>query len=189
MKAIIKPALGLLAVLIAGGAALAQHNHPAGHGPMHEGMPNFKAKAVLNPTKDHQASGWVMFETRNGKMHVWGEVSGLAPGAHGLHIHMYGDCSAPDGTSAGDHFAGLNSQQHGAPGDAQHHTGDMGNIQADAAGVAKFDTEFGPMEFVGLHGILGRGVIVHEKGDDLKTQPSGASGPRIACGVIGLTKN
>jgi Cu-Zn family superoxide dismutase len=143
-------------------------------------------KAVLRPTSGNKVQGWIKFSSKGSSLRVWGEVNGLTPGKHGFHVHEFGDCSAPDGASAGGHFA-LLSQKHGSPVMPGHHAGDMGNLDADAQGVAKFDlTVMVPM---GINAVLGRGVIVHEKVDDFKTQPSGASGSRLACGVIGVSQN
>jgi Cu-Zn family superoxide dismutase len=64
----------------------------------------------------------------------------------------------------------------------------MGNIQAGADGTAKVDYTDSRMDFDGDDSILARGVIVHEKADDLKTQPTGDAGGRLACGVIGVAK-
>lgn len=145
------------------------------------------AKAVLMPTTGSQTHGWVKFSGHGSSLRVWGEISGLKPGQHGFHVHEFGDCAAADGSSAGGHLAMAASQKHGSPAMAGHHTGDMGNITADTAGVAKFDQTFQvPMA---VEAVLGRGLIVHEGVDDLKTQPSGDSGKRLACGVIGVSKN
>lgn len=172
--------------LTMGWQVLAQTPNPhAGH---HMGAAAaMKAKTQLQPTKDSKVQGWVMFETRNDKMHVWGEFSGLTPGAHGFHIHEFGDCSAPDGTSAGGHFA-VPGQSHSAPDQGNHHVGDMGNLSADASGKATFDREFDFLAFHGPHSILGRAVVVHASADDFKSQPAGNAGPRQACGVIGVAK-
>jgi len=118
---------------------------------------------------------------------VEARVAGLKEGAHGFHVHEFGDCSAADGTSAGGHF-NPSASPHAGPHDSQRHTGDMGNITAGADGV-------GLLEYVdpraGLEGpdsVLGRGVIVHANADDLKTQPTGNAGGRLACGVVGAVK-
>ncbi len=112
-------------------------------------------------------------------------VTGLSPNSeHGMHIHEKGECRAPDFASAGGHF-NPHSQNHGAPGDTQSHLGDLGNITADANGkyagvlTIKNATSSGPLS------ILNRSIIIHEKTDDLKTQPSGDSGNRLACVVVG----
>ena len=115
------------------------------------------------------------------------ELSGLEPGSvHGLHIHEKGDCSAPDATSAGPHFS-LAGQQHGTPQGESHHAGDLGNVTANSSGKAsaslvvpasKLTLVAGPLS------VVGRAVVVHAGPDDLKSQPAGNSGARIACGVI-----
>lgn len=140
--------------------------------------------AELNPTAGNNVKGTVHFyETPKG-VKVVAVVSGLTPGKHGFHIHDKGDCSAPDATSAGGHFNPTGAK-HGGPTSAERHAGDFGNITADAAGNAKFETTDSHLSFDGPNAILGRGVIVHEKEDDLMTQqPPGNAGKRVACGNI-----
>ena len=120
-------------------------------------------------------------------MHVVADISGLTPGKHGFHIHEYGDCSSDDGTSAGGHF-NPNGMPHSMPTSEQRHVGDLGNIEADKDGKAHLDYFDTVISFSGKNSIVGRGLIVHEKEDDLKTQPTGAAGARVACGVIGVVK-
>ncbi len=141
------------------------------------------AVAELNPTAGNTVKGTVHFyETPKG-LHIVGVFSGLTPGEHGFHIHEKGDCSAPDAMSAGGHFNPAN-MKHGAPGDSERHAGDFGNLTANAAGLAKFDLTDSRIGFDGPASILGKGVIVHAKADDLKGQPAGNAGPRVACGNI-----
>jgi Cu-Zn family superoxide dismutase len=116
---------------------------------------------------------------------VVANVQGLGAGLHGFHVHEFGDCSAPDGTSAGGHF-NPEGQPHGGPADAQRHVGDLGNLTADDAGAAETNQVDSFLAMSGTHSILGRGVIVHAGEDDLTSQPTGAAGPRLACGVIGI---
>lgn len=145
------------------------------------------AVAELSPTMGNNVKGTVHFyETPKG-VRVVGTFSGLTPGDHGFHIHDKGDCSAPDGSTAGGHFNPSN-MKHGAPGDAERHAGDFGNITADAAGNAKFNHTDNRVSFDGPSSIIGRGVIVHAKADDLKSQTPtpGNAGPRVACGSIVL---
>ena len=118
-----------------------------------------------------------------GGLHVTGDITGLTPGEHGFHLHAKGDCSAPDATSAGDHWNPTN-QAHGAPSAAAHHSGDLGNITADASGKAHVDVTVKGISLDGASSVVGKAVIVHGKADDLKTQPSGNAGPRVACGVV-----
>jgi Cu-Zn family superoxide dismutase len=144
--------------------------------------------AVLTPTHGNTVNGVVVFEPTADGVHVLGVVGGLEPGSkHGFHVHEFGDCSAPDGASAGDHYSPSPSQHGGLT--APRHAGDLGNIEADDKGTAKVDvTVPGVSTIGGPAPLIGRGLIVHGKVDDLTTQPSGNSGPRVACGVIGVKK-
>ncbi len=143
------------------------------------------AKAELKPTKDSKVSGSVVLsQTADGKVSVEAQVTGLTPGDHGFHIHEKGDCSSPDGKSAGGHF-NPKAVDHGGPTADAHHAGDLGNLTADDKGVAKHKSV---IDFVTLDEsdttALGKAFIVHAKADDMKTQPTGAAGARLACGVI-----
>ncbi len=149
--------------------------------------PVTKAVAVLSPLGSSGVSGTVTFTKAEGGVRVQAQLKGLKPGDHGFHIHEFGDCSAPDGASAGGHFNPAGAP-HAGPHDPQRHTGDMGNVTAGADGGASVDYVDTQASFEGANDVLGRGVIVHEKGDDLKTQPTGNAGGRLACGVIGAAK-
>ncbi len=117
-------------------------------------------------------------------MRVKVELTGLKPGPHGFHIHETGDCSADDFTSAGGQF-NPHEDQHGAPTDAQHHAGDFGNVEASAKGVVSMELEMDVVLKPGApDSVTGKAVVVHAGADDLKSQPSGAAGPRVACGVV-----
>lgn len=146
-----------------------------------------KAVATLQPTLGSAVAGKVSFVRAEAGVKLSLEVKGLAPGKHGFHIHEFGDCSAPDASSAGGHF-NPSGDPHAGPMDAARHAGDMGNLEADATGVAKLEYVDAKMSFEGASSILGRGVIVHANPDDLKTQPTGNAGGRLACGVIGVVK-
>lgn len=142
-----------------------------------------KAKAKLYPTKGNQARGEVTFTTVPGGVLIIADIEGLAPGKHGFHIHEFGDCSAPDASSAGGHFDPTHSR-HGSPDAKERHVGDLGNIVADRKGTAHYERIDKIIALDGKDTIIGRSVIVHEKEDDFKTQPAGNSGTRQACGVI-----
>lgn len=147
-----------------------------------------KAAAVLHPTRGSNVTGTVYFSRTPNGVQVTADVMGLSPGKHGFHIHEFGDCTAPDGTSAGGHFNPTN-QPHGGPDQANRHAGDLGNIVADAGGNAHYERTDTHLKMAGPDSIIGRGVIVHAGADDLVSQPSGNAGPRVACGVIGIAKN
>lgn len=143
------------------------------------------ATAQLKPTAGNSTSGSVRFVQSGSKVLITGEVRGLKPGAvHGFHVHEKGDCSSPDGMSTGGHF-NPTGKPHGQHDAGAHHAGDLPSLQADAAGVAKFSIESTAISVgTGVTDIVGRGLIVHRDPDDYKTQPTGNSGPRLACAVI-----
>ncbi len=144
-----------------------------------------KAVAVVHATAGNDASGTVTFTSTDNGVRVQGELQGLSQGMHGFHIHQYGDCTADDGTSAGGHY-NPTGNEHGAPADDNRHMGDMGNIEVNEDGSATIDYVDSKITLNGPNSIVGHGVIVHGGQDDLKSQPSGAAGPRVGCGVIGV---
>jgi Cu-Zn family superoxide dismutase len=146
-----------------------------------------KAIAVLHPTSGKNVSGTVTFTASGNTVKVVADITGLTPGKHGFHIHEFGDCSEPKAASAGGHFNPAH-KQHGAPDANDRHAGDLGNIEADASGKAHLEWTDPVMKLSGSDSIVGHAVIVHEKADDLKTQPTGDAGGRLACGVIGIAK-
>jgi Cu-Zn family superoxide dismutase len=146
-----------------------------------------KAIAVLHPTKGSNVEGTVTFTKIGDEIKVVADVTGLSPGKHGFHIHEFGDCSSPDGKAAGGHFNPANAL-HAGHDAAQRHVGDLGNIEADNSGKAHLELTDKLMTMSGENSIIGRGLIVHEKADDLKTDPTGNAGGRVACGVIGIAK-
>jgi Cu-Zn family superoxide dismutase len=141
------------------------------------------AVAMLSPTQTNSVRGTVNFTETHSGVRVVAHITGLTPGQHGFHVHEKGDCSAPDATSAGGHF-NPGGAPHGAPDATARHEGDLGNITADASGVAHYDRVDKNLSFDGPNSIVGRAVIVHASADDLKSQPAGNAGPRVACGVI-----
>jgi Cu-Zn family superoxide dismutase len=144
-----------------------------------------KAVAVLSPTRGNNVRGTVTFTQAGDVVTVEAEIEDLSKGKHGFHIHEFGDCSDPDGKSAGGHY-NPTGQHHAGPDQKKRHVGDMGNIEADSSGKAQYDAVDSHLTLNGPNTIIGRGVIVHAGEDDLKSQPSGAAGPRVACGVIGV---
>ncbi|MEP7249042.1 MAG: superoxide dismutase family protein [Spartobacteria bacterium] len=146
-----------------------------------------KAIAVLHPTKDSKVEGTVTFTASGDAVKIVADVTGLTPGKHGFHIHEFGDCSSSDGKAAGGHF-NPGKSPHAGHDATPRHEGDLGNLEADASGKAHLELTDKMMTMSGEKSILGRGVIVHEKEDDLKSQPVGNAGGRLACGVIGIAK-
>src|SRR5690349_2373245 len=144
-----------------------------------------RAVAQLQSTTGNTASGTVSFVQAGDKVLVSGEIRGLKPNAvHGFHVHEKGDCSSGDGMSAGGHF-NPSGAPHGQHGTSPAHAGDLQSLQADANGVATFSFESSAISVGGgANDVVGRGLIVHRDPDDYKTQPTGNSGPRLACAVV-----
>jgi len=116
---------------------------------------------------------------------VVGSVTGLGLGAHGVHIHGAGKCDPPF-TTAGPHFNPL-GKQHGFENSNGPHLGDMPNIDTPAAGTLRFEVLLPGVTLKGTNRLLdasGAAIVIHSARDDYKTDPSGDSGARIACGVI-----
>jgi superoxide dismutase, Cu-Zn family len=138
--------------------------------------------AVLQPTAGSEVNGTVTFSNTEVGVTVSANVEGLPPtSAHGFHIHEFGDCSAADASSAGDHF-NPDDQPHGAPDSMRRHAGDLGNLLSNGVGVAQ--TNAIVLSFSEENSILGRSVVIHTGADDLKSQLAGDAGDRLACGVI-----
>ncbi|KAJ8314933.1 hypothetical protein KUTeg_007083 [Tegillarca granosa] len=139
-------------------------------------------------------TGTVNFQQeKNGDpVKVTGEISGLAPGQHGFHIHEFGD-NTNGCTSAGPHY-NPHGKEHGGPEDENRHVGDLGNVTANADGVAKIEIKDSQLSLTGPLSIIGRTVVVHADVDDLgkggheDSKTTGHAGGRLACGVIGITK-
>ena len=181
----------IVLLLVSAVAALAQDTEPKKTGADDKSAEPGKAIAVLHPAGDSRVGGTVTFVEEADGVKVHAEITGLTPGKHGFHVHEFGDCSAPDLASAGGHFNPTNSP-HAGPDASERHEGDMGNIEADASGKATLDYLDHHVSILSAkdkESVLGRSVIVHAKADDLKTQPSGDAGGRIACGVIGVAKS
>lgn len=144
-----------------------------------------KAIAELKPTEGNNVTGTVTFTSVEGGVRIVADLEGLDPGKHGFHIHERGDCSAPDAESAGGHF-NPDGSPHGDPDNpaGQRHAGDLGNVDADEEGKAHYDRTDQLISMEGEDSIVGKAVIVHAQPDDLRSQPTGGAGPRLACGVI-----
>lgn len=112
-------------------------------------------------------------------------VEGISPGEHGSHVHEKGDCSAPDGASAGGHY-NPHGHAHGLPAVEKRHLGDLGNIVIgkDGKGTHEITVPGANLTPGDPNSFTGRAIIIHEKKDD-GGQPVGNAGGRIGCGVIG----
>jgi Cu-Zn family superoxide dismutase len=143
------------------------------------------AVADVKPTEGNKIAGKVVFRQSGDLVHVKVDLTGMAPNStHGFHVHERGDCSAPDGMSAGGHF-NPEGVAHGYYTHPPHHAGDLPNLKADEKGEVHttFDVSYLTVGSGGSD-VAGRSVIVHRDPDDYKSQPAGNSGPRLACGVI-----
>ncbi len=194
---------------------------------------------ISGDPKHKELKGLVSFRMQGGNVLVDAKVDGLPKGEHGYHVHVYGDCSALDAKSPGEHLdfhagmGGMGSETgsnattttggtagtlagsgmgtgtgsgmgsgrgtgmgtgsgSGVPKsmdasatdmamDGSHVMGNLGELQADASGHAMASGSVDAR----LRQLLGRAVVIHEKGND-DTKPDGAAGDPIACGVIGI---
>jgi superoxide dismutase, Cu-Zn family len=155
-------------------------------GPGGNPLPKPTATAKLTDTTGKQI-GLAIFTATDTGATVGISVGGLPPGLHGLHVHETGRCAPPDFSSAGGHF-NPTSRRHGLRNPEGPHLGDLPNllVQADSSS----DTTFlldpgllrpGPLSLIDS---AGTALVVHAEPDDQRSDPSGGSGARIACGTI-----
>ena len=161
--------ISALAVLLAAGTASAQMKHVD----LKDAKGNSVGTATISPAK----GGGVSIDL---------DVKGLSPGEHALHFHAVPKCEAPF-TSAGGHFNPAN-KKHGMQNPEGPHAGDMNNFTVDAKGTAK-TTIVNPQVTMGsepnsIYANSGTALMIHAAADDMKTDPAGNAGDRIACGAI-----
>ncbi len=123
--------------------------------------------------------GVATFKAADSGMTMTVSTGGLAPGAHGIHIHENGDCKTPDFTTAGAHF-NPSGRRHGLENPEGPHDGDMPNLVVKENGTADTTLPLG----TGLIRPDSQALIIHEAADDQRTDPAGNSGRRLYCGVI-----
>ncbi|GJN04284.1 hypothetical protein PR202_ga21820 [Eleusine coracana subsp. coracana] len=149
-----------------------------------------KAVAVLKGTSEVEGVVTLTQED-DGPTTVNVRITGLTPGLHGFHLHEFGD-TTNGCISTGPHF-NPNNMTHGAPEDEVRHAGDLGNIVANAEGVAETTVVDSQIPLTGPNSVVGRAFVVHELEDDLGkgghelSLSTGNAGGRLACGVVGLT--
>jgi len=144
------------------------------------------AKADLANSQGGHVGTAKLKETAQG-VRVALEVANLPPGVHGFHLHAVGKCEAPDFKSAGGHF-NPEGKQHGWENPAGHHAGDLQNLTVNAQGKARVKLVVtGVTLGEGANSLFhpeGTAIVIHASPDDMKTDPAGNAGSRIACGVI-----
>lgn len=144
------------------------------------------ARSSLSGSSGSSVQGELHLTAVDGGVLIVGEMSGLPPDAElGFHVHEFGDCSAPDASSAGAH---LNPGQsaHGGPATPVRHLGDLPNLASDLSGNAKVETTLtgATLRDGGPNDLVAKAFVVHERRDDHVSQPAGDAGARIACGVV-----
>src|SRR5579864_8406638 len=152
-------------------------------------LPSLSAAKTNVELKDSQgkAVGYIIIWDQGPGVALELHLHDLTPGEHGIHFHQAARCDAPDFKSAGGHF-NPEGKKHGFDSPDGHHAGDMTNFTVDAHGRAEVRLEDKDVTLKdGPHSLFGNGgtaIVIHAKADDYKTDPSGNSGDRVACGVI-----
>jgi Cu-Zn family superoxide dismutase len=134
-----------------------------------------------------RAVGNAVLVQENGSVRVIIDVTGLPPGHKGVHVHAVGQCDPPSFESSGDHFNPTNAQ-HGSANPQGPHLGDLPNIAVDSGGRGHLEATLKRVSLeTGGRSVFdadGSAIVIHADPDDLRTDPSGNSGARIACGPI-----
>lgn len=141
---------------------------------------------TIEPKSGSKLSGKATLSEVEGGVKVVLSVEGVTPGGdHGAHVHEKGDCSAPDGASAGGHF-NPQGNDHALPTVAKRHLGDLGNLKIgkDGKGSLEITIPGANLKAGDPNSFSGKSIVVHAKKDD-GGQPTGNAGGRIGCGVIG----
>jgi Cu-Zn family superoxide dismutase len=146
------------------------------------------AKATLESASDPKLTGTVTITQGPDAVRLVVDVTGVSkPGPHGLHLHENGMCDHdPAGknyTTAGGHF-NPTAVAHACPDSSTHHAGDFGNIDIKPDGTGHLELITSMLSLHGSATPVGKAIILHEGSDDCKTQPTGNSGGRLACGVV-----
>lgn len=180
---------GLVAVACAGGASDGRSTATPNADSYDESPTAIVANAAFTDPSGKVVGLASFRETRLG-VRVEIKVTGLPPGKHGTHIHAAGKCDGPDFASAGPHY-NLNGQKHGVAGAVNAHAGDMPNLVVgpDGKGSLLFYSPHLSLNKAAPNGLTfgaGTAVVIHASEDDERTDPSGNSGARIACGIVKL---
>jgi Cu-Zn family superoxide dismutase len=174
-------ALALGAVILAGGCAM--NGNPAGSAS--DTASATASAALLDPSGGSKGRATVSQIAEGVRLSV--DATGLTPGAHGLHIHTVGRCDPPDFTSAGPHW-NPTGKMHGHDAPNGQHMGDLPNLIAGTDGSGRVEATIPGARLSGEAMPLldgdGAAIVIHANADDYRTDPSGNSGGRIACGVF-----
>ena len=143
------------------------------------------AEAMIEGRSGSEMTGMAIFSETAGQVTVTVEVEKAPPGLHAAHLHEFGDCSSEDGKSAGGHW-NPTTDDHGKWGEGHFHLGDLGNIEVNEEGFGSITltTDLWSLGTGDDNDVVGLGIIVHASEDDFTTQPTGAAGGRIGCGVV-----
>lgn len=148
--------------------------------------PGASASAELRTAAGEPRASAVLTERKDG-VNVEATATGMAPGAYAIHLHESGRCDAPDFTTAGAHWNPM-MKAHGFETEGGAHAGDLPNLEIGANGRGRINYLVkGAAIAGGASAVLdadGAAVVIHAKPDDYRSQPSGAAGERIACGVV-----
>jgi Cu-Zn family superoxide dismutase len=178
-------------------------------------QPVDEAVAVLMPTKGSKVSGTIRFIHSEDGIEVRANLKGLSKGAYSFQVHMYGDCSAPDASSAGETFNLTTTGASGASDQSANETttgsgtsssggtatggttsggttsttpGDLGTMTPKADGTVAYTTKIPQASLQGSHTLVGRSVVIHQNASTT-TRTTTTPGKRLACGVIGIASD
>ena len=143
------------------------------------------ARVAMRDASGRPLGDLSLVQTQNGVL-VTGTLSNVPPGTHGIHVHAIGKCT-PTFDAAGGHF-NPTSRQHGYRNANGSHAGDLPNLNVGADGTVRVELFTSMFDLgAGANGLFdadGSALVIHALADDYTTDPSGSSGPRIACGEV-----
>lgn len=149
-------------------------------------VPTAKLASATIRTANGLPVGTALLTAASDKLTLTVAVAGLPAGQRSIHLHMIGRCDAPDFASAGGHLNPM-ARKHGAMNPAGSHLGDLPNLMIDSQGKGALSVELGAPREAALAALFdsdGAAIVIHAAADDYKTDPTGNSGARIACGVL-----